>query len=90
MSVTIVRVEITNQRKAACICEESGKTIDDANSEVLRGIDMIEAASSLPSGILGGHLVNESTETHTVHEPLVSSLPFDKNNVLTMFRVSAW
>ena len=33
---------------------------------------MIEAACSIPGGTVGAHLRNDSTETHTSHEPLVS------------------
>lgn len=45
--------------------------MDDANSEVTRAIEMIEAACSVSSGIVGSHLVQESGETYTIQEPLV-------------------
>lgn len=47
-----------------------GKTFDDAVSEISRSINMIEAALSCTSYILGYHFNNEATETHTINEPL--------------------
>lgn len=57
--------------EASCICTEAGKTIDDASSEVVRALDMIEAACSIQNDSVGHHMVNESTSTYTTHEPLV-------------------
>ena len=58
--------------QATCISTETGKILSDATSEVVRSLDMIEAACSVPGGTAGTHYMNDSTETHTSHEPLVS------------------
>ncbi|KAH8593390.1 Aldehyde/histidinol dehydrogenase [Bisporella sp. PMI_857] len=55
---------------ATSISIESGKILTDASSEVIRSLDMIEAACSIPGGTIGTHLVNEATRTHTTYEPL--------------------
>lgn len=47
-----------------------GKTFEDAVSEISRSINMIEAALSCTSVLLGYHFDNEATETHTIDEPL--------------------
>jgi acyl-CoA reductase-like NAD-dependent aldehyde dehydrogenase len=58
--------------KSTCICTEAGKTMEDAATEVSEALEVIEAACSLPSGLAGSHLSQETTQTHTIHEPLVN------------------
>lgn len=47
-----------------------GKTLADADAEFERGIDALEIACS-ESEMSGDHIVNQSAEIHTIHEPLV-------------------
>lgn len=58
--------------QAYCISLEEGKTIDDAMTEVVRATDMIESACGIPN-TSGQYVSLKSTESHTIHEPLVSS-----------------
>ncbi|KAL1301557.1 hypothetical protein AAFC00_005794 [Neodothiora populina] len=52
------------------IVRDVGKTADDAISEISRSVNMVEAALSCTSVLLGYHFDNEATETHTIDEPL--------------------
>lgn len=56
--------------QANAIVKDVGKTVEDAISEISRSINMIEAALSCTSVLLGYHFDNEATETHTIDEPL--------------------
>ncbi|KAF1344912.1 methylmalonate-semialdehyde dehydrogenase [Delphinella strobiligena] len=55
---------------ANAIIRDVGKTVEDARSEISRSINMIEAALSVTSVLLGYHFDNVATETHTIDEPL--------------------
>lgn len=57
--------------QVSAICQECGKTVEDAKSELLRSINVVEAAISVSSTRLGYHWSNEYTETYTINEPLV-------------------
>lgn len=54
-----------------------GKTLSDADAEFERGLDAIETACSIANDIGGSHYVNQSSEIHTVNEPLVSIILTD-------------
>ncbi|TPX12311.1 uncharacterized protein E0L32_006958 [Thyridium curvatum] len=62
------------------LCVEVGKTLSDADAEFERGLDAIETACSVSNDIGGSHHVNQSSEIHTVNEPLgvcLSITPFN-------------
>ncbi|KAL4887359.1 methylmalonate-semialdehyde dehydrogenase [Aspergillus karnatakaensis] len=52
------------------VCCECGKTTEDAEWEISRSINMLEAAISISSTVLGFRFLNEKTETLTINEPL--------------------
>ncbi|KAL1850105.1 hypothetical protein Plec18170_007203 [Paecilomyces lecythidis] len=62
-------IRANSQKIAYCISLEEGKTLDDATTEVVRAIDMIESACGVPNSS-GQHVSLKSTESHTIHEPL--------------------
>ncbi|KAL2222478.1 methylmalonate-semialdehyde dehydrogenase [Thermoascus aurantiacus ATCC 26904] len=67
---SLIHIIRSNAHKIAhCISLEEGKTLDDALTEVVRGIDMIESACSVPN-TSGQYICLKSTESHTIHEPL--------------------
>jgi malonate-semialdehyde dehydrogenase (acetylating) / methylmalonate-semialdehyde dehydrogenase len=57
---------------AATLTTENGKTIDDARTEVRRGIQMVEMACGMPSLMLGDSLndVSAGIDSHTIRQPL--------------------
>ncbi|KZF23827.1 methylmalonate-semialdehyde dehydrogenase [Xylona heveae TC161] len=61
---------VNRAKLAQTISLDTGKTLEDASSEVSRSINMCEAAHSVTSVILGYHFYNESTATDTINEPL--------------------
>ncbi|KAI1630004.1 aldehyde dehydrogenase domain-containing protein [Exophiala viscosa] len=71
---------VSTLSQIGAIVREVGKTIADARSEISRAINMIEAALSVTSSILGFHFINEATATSTINEPLgvcVAITPFN-------------
>jgi len=57
---------------AATLTSENGKTIDDARTEVRRGIQMVEVACGMPSLMMGDSLndVSSGIDSHTIRQPL--------------------
>ncbi|VUC21052.1 unnamed protein product, partial [Clonostachys rosea] len=63
-----------------CLVTEIGKTVQDAENEVERGIDAIIAATGIGSEMSGNSWPGHPSSTHTTHEPLgvcVSVTPFN-------------
>ena len=59
------------KRLAASITEEQGKTLGDAEGDVLRGLQVVEQACAIPSLLMGDHLpVSSDMDTFTIREPL--------------------
>ncbi|KAJ6020861.1 methylmalonate-semialdehyde dehydrogenase, partial [Penicillium herquei] len=54
----------------ASLCREVGKTIEDAESEVHRGLDCIHAACSIGPEMAGMFLGNDPTMLQTFYEPV--------------------
>ncbi|KAF9976522.1 Methylmalonate-semialdehyde dehydrogenase [acylating] mitochondrial [Actinomortierella ambigua] len=58
-------------RIAHSITLEQGKTLADARGDVLRGLQVVEAACAVPQMLLGDHLeVATDMDTYTIREPL--------------------
>ncbi|KAG0329261.1 hypothetical protein BGZ99_002809 [Dissophora globulifera] len=58
-------------RIAHSIVLEQGKTMADARGDVLRGLQVVEAACAMPHMIMGDHLeVSTDMDTYTIREPL--------------------
>ncbi|KAG0230557.1 Methylmalonate-semialdehyde dehydrogenase [acylating] mitochondrial [Actinomortierella wolfii] len=58
-------------RLAHSITLEQGKTLADARGDVLRGLQVVEAACAIPHMLLGDHLeVATDMDTYTIREPL--------------------
>ncbi|RKP13520.1 Aldehyde/histidinol dehydrogenase [Piptocephalis cylindrospora] len=56
---------------ARSIVEEQGKTFTDAKGDVLRGLQVVEAACGIPDLLLGNTLpVSKDMDTYTIREPL--------------------
>ncbi|EAW15319.1 uncharacterized protein ACLA_059860 [Aspergillus clavatus NRRL 1] len=55
-----------------CLSREVGKTLADADAEVYRGLDSIQAACSIGPEMTGMYLGADPTQLTTFHEPLVS------------------
>lgn len=56
---------------AATITLEQGKTLGDAKGDVLRGLQVVEYAASIPSMLMGDMLeVSQDMDTYTIREPL--------------------
>ena len=56
---------------ANIITLEQGKTLSDAEGDVLRGLQVVEQACSLPTSMLGERLsIAKDMDTYTVKEPL--------------------
>ena len=56
---------------AASITLEQGKTLGDAKGDVLRGLQVVEFASGIPSMLMGDMLaVSHDMDTFTIKEPL--------------------
>ncbi|KAJ3296567.1 Methylmalonate-semialdehyde dehydrogenase [acylating] mitochondrial [Borealophlyctis nickersoniae] len=56
---------------ATSITEEQGKTFGDAKGDVLRGLQVVEAACGIPSLLMGESLpVSMDMDTYTIREPL--------------------
>lgn len=67
--------ELLNERKeelAALITAEHGKVLDDALGEVMRGLEVVEYACSMPNLLKGGYTENASTnvDVHSKRQPL--------------------
>src|SRR6202050_1326802 len=56
---------------AATLTTENGKTIDDARTEVRRGIQMVEMACGMPSFMMGDSLndVSGGIDSHKIRPP---------------------
>ncbi|KAJ1959276.1 hypothetical protein IWQ62_004678 [Dispira parvispora] len=53
------------------IVTEQGKTFNDAKGDVLRGLQVVEAAAGIPDFSMGQHLqVSRDMDTYTIREPL--------------------
>ena len=61
----------TDEQKISSLCREVGKTIEDAESEVHRGLDCIHAACSIGPEMAGMFLGNDPTMLQTFYEPVV-------------------
>lgn len=61
----------TDSQKISSLCREVGKTIEDAESEVRRGLDCIHAACSIGPEMAGMFLGNDPTMLQTFYEPVV-------------------
>lgn len=58
-------------RLAASITLEQGKTMTDARGDVLRGLQVVEAACGISQMQMGDHLeVSTDMDTYTIREPL--------------------
>jgi len=58
-------------RLAASITLEQGKTFADAKGDVLRGLQVVEATTAIPSQMMGEQLeVSADMDTHTIRVPL--------------------
>lgn len=58
-------------RLAASITLEQGKTMADARGDVLRGLQVVEAACGITQMQMGDHLeVSTDMDTYTIREPL--------------------
>lgn len=58
-------------RLAASITLEQGKTLADARGDVLRGLQVVEAACGISQMQMGDHLeVSTDMDTYTIREPL--------------------
>lgn len=58
-------------RLAASITLEQGKTMADARGDVLRGLQVVEAACGISQMQMGDHLeVSTDMDTYTIREPL--------------------
>ena len=58
-------------RLAASITLEQGKTMADARGDVLRGLQIVEAACGITQTQMGDHLeVSTDMDTYTIREPL--------------------
>ena len=57
---------------ALLLCNENGKTLDDAKAEVRRAIQMVEVACGMPSLMMGQSLENISRgiDCHTIRQPI--------------------
>jgi len=56
---------------ATSIVNEQGKTFPDAKGDVLRGLQVVEAACGIPTSLLGEKLpVSQSMDTWNIREPL--------------------
>lgn len=57
---------------AAIICEELGKTVEDAKGDVWRGIEVVEQAANIPSLMMGETVENvaRSIDTYSYIQPL--------------------
>lgn len=57
---------------ARVVCDELGKTFDDAKGSVFRGIEVVEHAASVQSLIMGETVqgVSKSVDTYSFREPL--------------------
>jgi malonate-semialdehyde dehydrogenase (acetylating)/methylmalonate-semialdehyde dehydrogenase len=56
---------------AASITLEQGKTLGDARGDVLRGLQVVEFAASIPSMLMGDLIeVSQDMDTFTMKEPL--------------------
>lgn len=72
-------------RLAAVITQEGGKTLADAKGDVLRGLQVAEAACAAPELLKGEVLeVAKDMETRTYREPLgvvAAICPFSKHHI---------
>ncbi|KAJ3120593.1 Methylmalonate-semialdehyde dehydrogenase [acylating] mitochondrial, partial [Nowakowskiella sp. JEL0407] len=58
-------------RLAESITLEQGKTLPDAHGDVLRGLQVVEHACSIPSLLMGEQLpVSKDMDTYTIRQPL--------------------
>ena len=57
---------------AMIICKEQGKTFSDAKGDVLRGLEVVEYATGIPTLLMGEMVENVSTgiDTYSVQQPL--------------------
>ncbi|BDD63536.1 hypothetical protein MAP00_008414 [Monascus purpureus] len=63
-----------------CLSTEAGKTLADAEAEIIRGLDSIQSACSVGQEMAGMYNMSETTQTYTLSEPLgvcVSITPFN-------------
>jgi malonate-semialdehyde dehydrogenase (acetylating)/methylmalonate-semialdehyde dehydrogenase len=66
-----LRIRENMSRIADAITMEQGKTLADANGDVLRGLQVVETVCGIPSMLMGeGLTVASDMDTCTVREPL--------------------
>ena len=75
---------------ALCLCREQGKTLSDAKGDVMRGLEVVEYATGIPSLIMGEMVENVSKQidTYSVQQPLgvcVGITPFNFPAMIPMW-----
>jgi malonate-semialdehyde dehydrogenase (acetylating)/methylmalonate-semialdehyde dehydrogenase len=75
-------LEKHTEELARILTTENGKTIDDARTEVKRGIQMVEVACGMPSLMMGDSLneIARDIDCHTIRQPIgvcVGITPFN-------------
>lgn len=60
--------------QVTCLSTEAGKTLADAEAEIIRGLDSIQSACSVGQEMAGMYNMSETTQTYTLSEPLVRLL----------------